>query len=230
MNQGIVNKFERYLVLLLMVMFPVGMIMMLTNFADGLYLWTTNIFLFLQGFLTFCLLLRYFGILKVILATIIIMLFTFLIELTGVKTGFPFGSYYYTDKLALLIFGVPVAISFAWYTIIINSFLVSLYLFRNSSKKYLAVFLSSIFAVGIDFLLEPFASTVNKFWIWNTNGIPASNFISWFIIGLLICIFLKFFWDTDKFPGQNRKIIFLPILILCINIILFGVINIYYLY
>ena len=211
-------------------MFPVGTIMMLTNFADGKYLWTTNIFLFLQAFLTFGLLLKFFDVSKVFLATIIIILFTFLIELIGVKTGYPFGNYYYTGKLVLLIFGVPIAIIFAWYSITINLFLVCHFIFRNIRSKYLPVTLSAIFVVIFDLLLEPFASNINKFWLWNENRIPASNFISWFVIGFLITLFLSVFLDIKNFSAQSWKIIAIPVLIIFINLFLFGVINIYFLY
>src|SRR5438552_10251679 len=53
-------------------------------------------------------------------ASLVIALFSYGVETLGVRTGFPFGSYRYTDVLSpVLPGGVPLPVIFAWLTIII---------------------------------------------------------------------------------------------------------------
>jgi putative membrane protein len=49
-----------------------------------------------------------------LVAAAMIVIFTFLVEVLGSTTGFPFGAYDYTDSLVPQLFGVPVIVSFAW--------------------------------------------------------------------------------------------------------------------
>ena len=47
------------------------------------------------------------------------------------------------------------------------------------------IFTSSIFMVGLDFLIEPVAISLD-FWSWQGGQIPLQNYIMWFLISLVM--------------------------------------------
>ena len=49
-----------------------------------------------------------------VVAALAIVVVTFLVEIVGSKTGFPFGEYDYTGALTPQLFGVPIIVAFAW--------------------------------------------------------------------------------------------------------------------
>src|SRR5689334_3279590 len=104
-------------------MFPAGLIIMLTDFGKP-FIWTTTIFLGLQALALFFVITRlsYPGFSAISAA--LIMFLSFAIEHVGLNSTYPFGNYVYASSLPPLFFGVPLAISFAWYSVTISSLLV----------------------------------------------------------------------------------------------------------
>ncbi len=105
-------------------------------------------------------------------------LFTFLIEAVGVKTGSVFGSYTYGDSLGIKLFGVPLVIGFNWVLVISGSIAISKSI---SSNFWLTAFYAALFAVLLDFFLEPAAVTLG-YWQWEGGHIPFNNYAAWFVI------------------------------------------------
>ena len=219
----------RILVVLLLIMFPVGVIIMLSGALNSKYLWTTNIFLGLQGLITVLLLKNTAKHTSVIFITVTIFMLSFLIELIGVKTGLPFGRYEYSRTLSPLLFGVPIAITFAWFVLSINSYLLARYFFRKSAKIYVLVS-AALLVLGIDLLLEPFASNINGYWIWENGRIPIYNYVSWFILGFVFSFLIDRYtrWNNDVISG--KQLVVIPVIILLINIIQFSIVNVYHSY
>lgn len=210
-------------------MYPVGYIIMLNDSLKDSYLSTSSFYLFIQSLVTFLVLAEITSTNKAIFTNFIIMILSLLIEGVGVQSGFPFGSYSYNNVLVpVLPGGVPLAIGFAWMTLSINSFLIVKY-FLKSSSSYLVIFLSGILIAFIDVLLEPFASFINNYWVWENGSIPFQNYLSWFIIGIL------FSYILERMAGKNVKSmnIHFPLIVLSMSILQFLVINIvngYYFY
>lgn len=204
-------------------MFPVGFIIMFTE-AGKPYLWTTTIFLGLETLILFIILIRLADLLSVVITTAVIFMASWFIEYWGVNAGFPFGNYTYTHVLTPLIGGVPLAIMFAWYTVTAGSLLTARFLLKGTSE-IAAVAIASVFILATDILLEPFASFINKFWIWNDSAIPLQNFAAWFITGLIfLLVFSRLIkWnDIQIYASSYYKI---PLLVLIINILNFSVVN-----
>lgn len=111
------------------------------------------------------------------LAYLIIFVLGFSIELIGVKTGWLFGSYHYTDVLGEKIFGVPITIGINWFVIVISSGALVI-------KLKLSVFVKAILAGAaatfMDVILEPVAIKY-QFWIWENGVVPFYNYVCWFI-------------------------------------------------
>ncbi len=128
------------------------------------------------------------------------------IELLGVHTGIPFGQYTYTDALSYSVYGVPILIGLAWYLVVVSSYGLVLKLFRGKASPLLLALFASIFVLAFDIVLEPFATSVFNYWIWEGNVIPKSNYVSWFVFGFCLLLFIQTpeerSWDQlDWVPG-----------------------------
>lgn len=110
-----------------------------------------------------------------------------LVEILGVQTGFPFGEYTYGGTLGWKVADVPWVIGINW-------FILS-YCFGTVVSKYLPgrimrVLSAATGMVLLDFLIEPVAIQLD-YWSWHEDGIPASNYIAWFFIALIMQVIMQ---------------------------------------
>ena len=110
---------------------------------------------------------------------------TWALEALGVATGFPFGTYAYTDVLGLNVLGVSLVIPFAWLLVIAASDA-----FVGHFTGRISTVLVALMATLFDFFLE-FAADVLDYWHWSTRFPPASNYVSWFVISLAAVLLLR---------------------------------------
>jgi uncharacterized membrane protein len=206
-------------------MLPVGLFLMLSGDTWKQYLWTTNIFLALQAVITLIFLLSAAETKSVSITSVIILILAFIIEYAGVTSGFPFGKYSYTGTLSPSVFGVPLAITLSWFSVSVNSFLLAKFLLFESNNFYI-VFVSAFIILGVDLLLEPFASSVNGYWLWEAGRIPLQNYVSWFTAGLLFSYILNrlVIWNRTVF--ENISFITIPAILISVNILQFAIVNI----
>jgi putative membrane protein len=223
-NNPQAGKLLKVLTGILIIMFPVGFLIMFTELGSR-FLWTTTIFLGLEALITFIILVKSADLLSVAITTAVIFLASWFVEYWGVSTGIPFGKYSYTHVLWPLIGGVPLAISFAWFIVSVNSLLAARYLLKNTSEAA-AIAAASVLVLATDILLEPFASFINSFWIWELSVIPIQNFLSWFITGLLFVFTVSQLikWNDNQVNSYGLSKI--PLLVTVINILNFSIINI----
>jgi len=108
-------------------------------------------------------------------------------ELTGVHTGFPFGTYMYTDRLAPIVWEVPVIITAAWITL-------TVYVWHAVQPlalvRPLKIAVASAWMVALDLVIDPLAAGPLGYWIWMHEGayagIPVTNFAGWFLVSLFV--------------------------------------------
>jgi putative membrane protein len=106
----------------------------------------------------------------------------FLAEFCGVRTGFPFGDYSYSDMLGPTFRGVPFAIGFAWVLVVLISLALS------AALKLPLIVGGAFLAMLLDVSMEPAAIKLGL-WQWSRGDIPLQNYLSWFAIsGILIAI------------------------------------------
>lgn len=127
-----------------------------------------------------------------------ILLCAYVIETVGTLTSIPFGDYRYTDKFGpslwpgSTLLTVPITIPLAWHVIVTNA----LFIVRSVAPRFSAL-AEALAAAAIctvyDFILEPFATTVKGYWIWNGGSVPLLNYISWFVLSALL---IRFFAPT----------------------------------
>lgn len=119
-------------------------------------------------------------------------IYGFLLEIVGSQTGIPFGGYEYSSELGLGIFGVPIALVSAW--IVISTFVVNLLLRMRVSHRWW-ILIGPALMVIVDLILEPVATGPMNAWEWKRSGIyygvPATNFVGWFIVSLPIFTLLS---------------------------------------
>lgn len=111
-----------------------------------------------------------------------------IVEGIGTLTGVPFGSYVYTDNFGWKFFGiVPLSIPLAWWIVLFPLFEIT----RKWVKSvYLRPICTAFLCVWTDFLLEPMATIVRGYWLWDDQswyyGVPLINFGGWLLLSLVL--------------------------------------------
>lgn len=186
------KKYEYLAKLLLVLVHSFGIIGMLSPFRDY--------FLMLTPFN----LLLSFGILltfhrersqKFYLSMIFIMVAGFVIEVIGVNTGFPFGTYTYGEAFGPQLLGTPFMIGINWF---IMAYCGAM-LFKNFSVyPLLNAILAGTLITLVDLILEPVAISLN-FWNWAGPDVPIQNYLAW---GTCISLFSLLIY-TLQFKYKN---------------------------
>ena len=114
------------------------------------------------------------------------------VEWIGVHTNWPFGEYGYSDFFGIHLFSVPLTLGFAWIAVVGNSALLS----GGGSTwmgKLIRAIKTGFWAILLDLVLDPVAHA-RGFWHWEAPGgfygVPWTNYISWFIMGAFLSLFL----------------------------------------
>lgn len=203
------NKLNKSLVFILIIFHSVGLIgMVYFNTSDFVKLSWLNILIS-----SVVALISYQKkLLKFFPAFLLVVFFSFFIEVLGVKTSIVFGNYNYGNVLGYKFLSVPVLIGFLWLTLSLGAKSVVMRL--PMLPNQLVFILSALLMVGIDYLIEPIAV---KFGYWNWHGgvIPIYNYICWFVFAYVNQLFLK---------KVNYKNVVVEILFL-INVIFFMLLN-----
>lgn len=118
----------------------------------------------------------------------------FLVEMLGVNTGFPFGSYSYGTVLGPKIMGTPVIIGLNWF--ILFSGIVYILNLVKIPKIGKALF-GALLITGIDILIEPVAIYLG-FWEWKFINPPAENYLGWFTVGFIMFMVNYVFFNSLK--------------------------------
>jgi putative membrane protein len=121
-------------------------------------------------------------------------------ENVGVRTGFPFGHYYFTDLMGPKLFVVPIQLGLAYLGMAYLSWTLARLILggmRNpleGSRVVTLPLVAAFIMVAWDFSQDPIWSTILHLWIWQQGGayfgVPASNFFGWF---LTVYVFYQLF-------------------------------------
>jgi len=126
----------------------------------------------------------------------------FAAELFGVATGRPFGHYSYTEKLGPRVGGVPLLAAAAWAMMARPAWVVAGLI---DSRLRLRVPLAAGALAAWDVFLDP-RMVADEYWNWPQGGlyegIPATNFLGWWITGLgLFTVWSRI--DPDDDPARD---------------------------
>jgi putative membrane protein len=171
---------------------------------------------------------------NVITAAVLIGLVSGTVQTVGVKTGMPFGQYFYASYFGPRLFQLlPWPVPCLWIVALLNSRGVARLLlrpWRNRPNPGLRVIaLTSLLAVIFDAGLEPFAARVNYYWIWRTAGnallwygAPWTNFAGWAFTALLALVITSP-WLLDKKPQTDPPPDYYPLVLWVILTLLMAI-------
>ena len=145
---------------------------------------------------------------------LIVLVSAFSVETFGAITGFPFGEYHYTDRFGPMLGVVPLTIPFAWHVVVTNALFVIRAVTPHASRLAEAAGAGALCTI-YDFILEPFATTVKRYWIWTEGSIPPLNYIAWFVLSALL---VRFFAPT---LSTRCRLDPRPLLILSVTVLIF---------
>ncbi|WP_375487538.1 carotenoid biosynthesis protein [uncultured Jatrophihabitans sp.] len=119
----------------------------------------------------------------------------FAAEVVGVHTGFPFGSYAYSDALGVRVFGVPLVVALAWTMLSWPAALVARRLARRPLHR---VLLGAWATTAGDFFLDPQLVAIHG-WTWRhpsphlpgVGTVPLTNYVGWIAVTLVLSALLQ---------------------------------------
>ncbi|WP_418286207.1 bisanhydrobacterioruberin hydratase [Halorubrum sp. DTA46] len=112
----------------------------------------------------------------------VLIAYTYAIELVGVTTGWPYGSFEYTVSLGPMIGGVPAALPVFFIPLVMNAYLLCVLLLGpRASNGWLRLLTVIPAVVAMDVVLDPGAVAIG---FWNFGGgafygVPLSNYAGW---------------------------------------------------
>ena len=129
-------------------------------------------------------------------------IFSLLVEILGSKTGWPFGTYAYSDSLGFKVAGVPIIVPLAWIMMAHPVLIAARKTFPNWAFLYGGAGL-----MVWDLFLDPQMVSVGK-WTWEVVGphvpyqpeIPLSNTAGWLFAGMGLMALLNLI-----LPKERRK-------------------------
>jgi uncharacterized membrane protein len=148
-------------------------------------------------------------------------------ELTGTKTGWPFGGYEYTSFLGYKLLGrVPFPIPLSWFSMGLASYVLAdaVVAARKVRPRALwSVVLATWLLVAWDLVLDPSMASPRMqyvhFWIWHETGpyfgMPLRNLAGWFGTGLLFIAVGRVLWHDTPPPAP----VALPFVVYAANIV-----------
>ncbi|KAF0968162.1 MULTISPECIES: carotenoid biosynthesis protein [Gordonia] len=132
-------------------------------------------------------------------------------EAIGVSTGFPFGTYAYTDGLGLKILGVPVLVPLAWImmswpALAVTRRLIGALNLSGTRARVATAFLGAYALTAWDVFLDP-QMVDQGHWVWQfpepslpgVDDIPLTNFAGWLLVSFLMIAVL------DRVVGAGHE-------------------------
>jgi uncharacterized membrane protein len=171
----------------------------------------------------------FFGLINTLLFFIVSFFTSLFLEIIGANKGYVFGKYSYEPALCPgPMFGnVPLLIVMAWSGLIYMSLNCSFLLLDMKINSFISLehlLMTSMFITILDLVLDPIAVNEGR-WKWDSPGkyygVPAQNFVGWFLNTTIILIFFKIlsinYSTSDSHPFY---VTFAPgLLFICLPII-----------
>ena len=143
---------------------------------------------------------------------VLIAALTLFVEWLGSTTGFPFGSYSYTELMQPQVADVPTLIPLAWFMMLPCTWAVANQIQAQLPAKWrgnrwLYALLAGLAFTAWDLLLDP-QMVAWGLWVWNNPGgyfgIPWSNYVGWLGTAVLLTTLIR----PRKLPIKPLLIIY----------------------
>lgn len=211
MNRILNIKWQSIIYYFFLIWYSFGVILIGFNILPTWLEWANSVFIITAGVLGFIYFLRLFGVVQGVSITGIVFIGSFVLEYLGSSYSILFGSYSYTHYFAPNLFGVPVAIGFAWIMVTATSHaIVHSFKLQNS---WIRATLGGLLAVAFDLVLDPVSYKVKEYWLWEESGvyydIPLTNFVGWFITAFVLLKIIDLFKIASSDKLWQKRMIFL---------------------
>ncbi|MBB5318316.1 carotenoid biosynthesis protein [Tunturibacter empetritectus] len=114
-----------------------------------------------------------------------------LLESVSLRTGLPFGHYYFTDVMGPKLIQLPVLLALAYVGMGYLSWVVGLLLVGhydeplNGRRMIFLPLVASFVMAAWDLSMDPVWSNLYRAWVWKDGGsffgVPVSNFLGWYL-------------------------------------------------
>ena len=130
-------------------------------------------------------------------------------ESLSLRTGFPFGHYYFTGVMGPKIFGLPILLALAYVGVGYMSWILAKLIPgaspRSRTGLVLLPALASLIMTAWDVAMDPVWAYIDRAWVWRNGGswygVPLSNYCGWL---LTAWVFYQAFllWLRRRTPRQ----------------------------
>ena len=169
---------------------------------------------------------------KATLALVALTLYSYGIELVGVRTGWPYGEFAYGVDLGPMLLGeVPLGLPVFFFPLVLNAYLLVLLLGGERTESASVRLLSTLATVIlVDLVLDPGAVAIG-FWEYRVQqfyGVPWSNYLGWVLSGAVAVLCFDLGFDR---AGLRRRLTECEFMLddLVSFVLLWGGINLFYL-
>jgi uncharacterized membrane protein len=186
--------------------------------------WTASLFLLLAGLLV-ALASRKQDVAGLLITAVI----GFSAEVIGVRYGFIFSNYRYTDVLQPQLLGVPLVMLSAW--VVLVSYTRQM-LINVRMPFWLDVAGAAAWLTAIDLVIDPLAANQLGYWRWAKSGayygIPWHNFAGWFVVGSIIFGLVRRQWEPNPWIRSVGLsiVLFFTVIALSYGLVLAGLIGV----
>ena len=129
-------------------------------------------------------------------------------ENVGVRTGFPFGHYYFTDLMGPKLSVVPIMLGLAYVGMAYLSWTLAAVILGDTQRaqagRHVVILpvVAAFIMVAWDFSMDPVWATILRAWVWMQGGayfgVPVSNFLGWYLV--VYVIFQSFALYLRRWP------------------------------
>ncbi|NGM67901.1 carotenoid biosynthesis protein [Natronolimnobius sp. AArcel1] len=161
----------------------------------------------------------------------VLTIYTYAIEMIGVRTDWPYGAFEYTIQLGPMLFGeVPIALPLFFIPLVLNAYLLTLLVLGDwRDRLFVRVPVAIAAVVAVDVVLDPAAVAIG-FWEFDSGGfygVPLSNYLGWVLSGTVAILLVELAFDREALLERVEECVFI-LDDLVSFVLLWGAINLLY--
>lgn len=156
---------------------------------------------------------------------------SYALEEIGVRTGFVYGRYHYSDMLGAKVGHVPVLIPVAWFMMIYPSWIVARAILRGlDTTSWPAIAAMALVAAMVmtawDTVMDPGMSASGN-WVWEQGGpyfgVPLQNYAGWVLTTFIVYCGAGLLWRKRRSDAKGAVAVFatLPISVYALQAVIF---------
>ena len=131
-------------------------------------------------------------------------------ESLSLRTGFPFGHYFFTGIMGPKISGLPVLLVLAYLGIGYSSWILALVILGlrdkplSGTRVVAAPALAAFIMLAWDIAMDPQWAAIDRAWVWLDGGpffgVPVSNFFGWYLTSFCFYQIFALYIQTQSVP------------------------------